>query len=91
MKNLILILFLLVLFSSKKTQKTAEIRINQLGYYPNAVKRAIITNTKATKFEICTLDKRSLFTGELSESKDWDRSGEKLKLADFSDFTEPGT
>lgn len=91
MKNLILMLSLLVLFSCKKTEKTAEIRVNQLGYYPNAAKKAIIANTKATKFEICTLDKKSLFTGDLSESKDWSVSGEKLKQADFTVFTEPGT
>lgn len=91
MKNLLLIFALLALLACKKTEKTAEIRLNQLGYFPNSVKRTIVANSAAKQFEIRTLDNNTLFTGDLSEPTEWDKSGESLQLADFSSFTIPGT
>ncbi|NJO88386.1 MAG: hypothetical protein HC831_05000 [Chloroflexia bacterium] len=85
----ILVLLFTMIFSYKETEKTF-IRVNQLGYYPKAVKKAIIVESQAADFEIKTLDGKTVFKGSLSESKYWDKSGEYVKIADFTTLTEKG-
>jgi len=88
----IIFLFILFLaFSCKEAEKTALIKINQLGYYPGGVKRAVVVESKATEFEIKKEDKTIVFTGKLSDPKYWDKSEENVKIADFSEFKEPGS
>ena len=71
-------------------KKDAEIRINQLGYYPGAVKKAVVVNSDADKFEVKSEDGKTVFKGKLTKGKFWDKSGEEVKEADFSSFTKPG-
>lgn len=85
------VILLLFVSACEKTEQTASIRLNQLGYYPKVVKRAIIANTNETSFEILDESEMVVFTGDLSEESYWDKSDEKLKTADFSEFTAPGT
>jgi len=94
-----LILFVLIVTSlitsctQKKTRKNnqnAELRINQIGYYPQAVKKAIVVNSAAKKFELKNKKGKTVFSGKLSKETFWDKSGEKVKIADFSGFTQKG-
>jgi endoglucanase len=67
-----------------------EFRVNQLGYFPGTVKKAVVVNTKAKDFELRTVDGKTVFKGKLSKSRHWDKSGEDVKIADFTAFTKPG-
>ena len=57
-----------------------DIRLNQVGFYPNLEKRALVP-ASATTFSIQTLDhSTTVFTGAIATSN----------VADFSSFTTPG-
>ncbi|MEM9141434.1 MAG: glycoside hydrolase family 9 protein, partial [Bacteroidota bacterium] len=68
------------------------IRLNQLGYYPQATKRAILVDAVNTEFKV--VDKNTMqeaFSGKLSEARDWELSGETVKVANFSALNKEGT
>jgi endoglucanase len=70
---------------------TEKIKLNQLGFFPKGQKLAVITDTKASDFEVKTVDlKKTVFQGTLSPEKEWNKSGEKAKVADFTTLTKPG-
>ncbi len=85
-----LLVLIAVCFSCNDPEETATIHINQLGYYPRAVKKAIVVESQATEFEVKTIDGETLFKGALSDAKYWDKSGENVKIADFSTFVKKG-
>jgi endoglucanase len=96
-KRLTLILLLItVCFTRLKTFAQTEqagnthIRLNQTGFYPNAVKTAILTNAKTGKFYIQTGNKKVVFTGDLKPSLQQAFSGNYTLIADFSAFNKPG-
>lgn len=67
-----------------------DFRINQLGYYPASNKTAIIIGTQDSLFEIINGSDETVFNGILSETIVWSASGDTLKQADFTSFTEEG-
>ncbi|GAB3504448.1 glycoside hydrolase family 9 protein [Spirosoma knui] len=68
------------------------IRLNQLGYYPNAPKIAVVVGDASGKFELVTADlKKTVFTGTLGAARQNAISGKTTHTADFSAFTKPGT
>ncbi|WP_373057670.1 glycoside hydrolase family 9 protein [Zunongwangia sp. H14] len=93
-------LFFLVLLSSfitasgqnRSSEKASDsIRLNQVGFYPEGPKTAVIVNPKAQTFEIIRAgDHKKVFSGNLSAAKEWPYSGETVKQADFSAYTTPG-
>ncbi len=92
-RTLIFFLFLLPLVSCRTVEKEksgAAIRLNQLGYYPRSVKKVVVVNTKSTKFQIKTVEGNTVYEYILTKGKYWDKSGENVKIADFSDFSLPG-
>jgi len=97
MNSLIIRIFLIAILSvfihcnpSDKGVQKPQIAINQLGYFPEGEKMAVV-NFETDKFCIKSQsDDEIVFEGELSEKKFWDLSGEWLKLADFSDFKRGG-
>lgn len=76
-----------------ESKATDAIRLNQVGYYPAASKKAIITETTtATEFKVVDLQKNEIvFTAKLSESLTWDLAGETVQVADFSTLKQQGT
>ena len=83
----IMLLSLLLLQVMTAQNKTDAIRLNQIGFYPDGPKLAIVVETSATVFHIATQDlKDTLFTGDLSSAKKWVYSDENVKQADFSEF-----
>lgn len=88
-KKLFLFLFLLFSLSSVQAQ---TILLNQVGYKPNAEKRAFITSdSEAKTFQIInTLTNEVVYKGEISTPKYWDPSGTKVGIADFSSIQKPG-
>jgi len=72
---------------------SSKIRINQVGYYPQATKKAVVVDTAGYGyFEIVDLGKsKVVYTGILSESQQWNLAGEQVRIADFSEVTEVGS
>ena len=70
---------------------STEIRLNQIGFYPEGPKLAVITNPAATSFRVLSADGTEVFSGKLSEPKEWPHSKEKVKQADFSTFNIAGS
>ncbi|GAB3551511.1 glycoside hydrolase family 9 protein [Spirosoma fluminis] len=91
-----LLIFLITLVVSRQPlngQSLSEaIRLNQLGYYPNAPKLAVVIGDASGKFELATPDlKKTVFTGTLGAARQNAISGKTTHTADFSAFTKPGT
>ena len=85
------ILTLLVGISITAQAQTGAIRINQVGYYPDANKIAVVVFTNATTFEVVNaVDNTVEFSGNLSSKMYWKDSGDSIKRADFSTFTKAG-
>jgi endoglucanase len=84
---------LLVSHRSLQAQALSEaIRLNQIGFYPNAAKRAVFVGDASGKFEVTTPDlKKVVFSGTLSEPRTNSISSKITRTADFSAFTQPGT
>ncbi|WP_440237989.1 glycoside hydrolase family 9 protein [Cytophaga sp.] len=70
-----------------------NIRLNQIGFYSNLEKIAIVAgNPAAGNFSIQSPDlATTYFTGTLGASATWSFSNETVRAADFSAFTTPGT
>lgn len=69
-----------------------SIRLNQLGFYPNAPKIAIVVGDAQAIFQIMTADqKKVVFSGQLSAPHTNPFSGKTTRTANFSTFTKPGT
>ena len=73
-----------------KKQENNEIRINQLGFYPAAVKSFVLIDSEAESFYISNRSGQKIFSGELTDRGQWAASAEKVKTGDFSALTEPG-
>ncbi|MBF7074539.1 glycoside hydrolase family 9 protein [Glaciecola sp. MH2013] len=67
------------------------IKLNQIGFLPNAVKIAAVPATEATSFELVNnANDTVVLTGELSAEQSWPVSSTSVKLADFSSVTSAG-
>ncbi|GAB2560615.1 glycoside hydrolase family 9 protein [Spirosoma areae] len=83
-------------FVQSQTLAQAEppdrIRLNQVGFYPNAAKVAVVVGDTPGKFEVMTPDlKKVVFVGPLSDSRQNSLSGKITRTADFSSFSQTGT
>ncbi|ADQ79913.1 non-processive endocellulase [Paludibacter propionicigenes WB4] len=91
-KNILLFILLLPIPAQSivLADETASIKLNSLGYLPQAIKKATVT-TEATVFQIINSQTGlEVFQGKLSEpvyQKDVDQ---KVWIADFSQVTQPG-
>ena len=70
---------------------TEAIRVNQIGFYPDGPKIAIVAGGGRSAFSIMTADMgRTVFTGTLGTPSVWPYSEETVQAADFSAVTTPG-
>lgn len=73
-------------------QPTALIRLNQIGFYPNAAKIAIVVGESPADFQVMTPDlKKTVFNGKLSATRTNALSGKTARTADFSAMKTAGT
>jgi endoglucanase len=85
------VVLMLAGISTQAQDLSPNIRINQLGYLPNAVKVAAVINTEADSFQVMTSDLNTMvFEGVLLPPVYYSSSGEYVSLANFSLLTEPG-
>lgn len=70
----------------------SAIEVNQLGFLPAAQKLAIVPATAngADRFKVVDGTGKTVFEGALGAPAVWDASGERVRLADFSDLRTPG-
>jgi endoglucanase len=84
----------LLFFQNAAAQKISgeelSIRLNQIGFYPNGPKTAVILQDKAESFYIQTTAKKTVFTGLLKRSVQPNFAGNYTSIADFSAFSKPG-
>ncbi|WDF81033.1 glycoside hydrolase family 9 protein [Mucilaginibacter sp. KACC 22773] len=88
-------IFLLLFMVKPGTAQTKDtssnpIRLNQIGFYPNAIKKAIVLSGAGGLFTIQSPNKRTVFSGSLKPSVNLSFAGRTTYIADFSDFTKPG-
>ncbi|MBD2704241.1 glycoside hydrolase family 9 protein [Spirosoma sp. BT702] len=89
-------LLIIHLANAQRLSETS-IRLNQLGFYPNAPKIAVVVNetgssTAGQSFQLTSPNgKTILFTGTLSGPRRNAISGKTTLIADFSDFKQTGT
>lgn len=76
-----------------QTQHLSEaIHLNQLGFYPESPKMAVVTEEEVESFFILTPDfTDTLYAGRLGPVREAPSAGERVRVADFSEFDEPGT
>lgn len=77
-------------FMDKSSQSDPNIRLNQVGFYPNGQKLAIIVGPQDDSFELKDKNDQTVFTSEVLPAKYWDQSGENASILDFSAFSETG-
>jgi len=92
--NLLFIFFTLTMLPlnlSYPQEYSDKIRLNQIGFYPNGPKMAIVIDTPGTDFYVTSTDfEDTLFTGTLSTPKVWPCSEESASKADFSELRQTG-
>ncbi|HPG41296.1 MAG TPA: glycoside hydrolase family 9 protein [bacterium] len=95
MKKVLLICFVLFVINQipcPAQDFTENIRINQIGYYQNGPKTAIIVDAVSDTFKIMTPDlQQTVYTGLLGPAAVWSYSEESVRKADFSALSDSGT
>lgn len=67
------------------------IKLNQLGFLPNAKKLAVVPATSAAQFSVIeTATKKVVLTAALGDAKLWPPAEDIVKIADFSQLTAAG-
>ena len=95
--KLLLPLFIILLVSCKPSMnveefhQTDQIRINQLGYYPQSIKEFVVADLEASSFQVVDKLQKIRHKGELKDQGTWDASGEKVFMGDFTRLSKPGT
>ena len=100
MKSIIILITASIIISScgnlnetkhiAQAELSEDIRINQLGYFPDLMKKFTVADSLATEFKLVSINGKTVFEGELKEYGSWEPSGEFLLTGDFSDYTKEG-
>ena len=89
-----LLLAIVLLYGCQKevsVQKICDnIRINQLGYYPESVKSFVVADIEADSFELVNRNGEVVYNGAFSMIEKWELSGETLITGTFDQFNIPG-
>ena len=82
----------LVMVSTAMPQSGApQIRLNQIGFYTQGPKMAVVVTGTATGFNLLdATTSQNVFSGTLGASATWAPSQETVRLADFGTFRTPG-
>ncbi len=92
MKKISFIIFFILLSLLSQSQTISyDIRLNQVGFFPNSVKKAALINTQSDSFEIKTIDLVStVYKGQILPSVYYPSSDENISIADFTLLQTPG-
>ena len=65
-----------------------NIRVNQVGYYTNSNKQAVVYESPSDSFSVINASTlATVYTDTLSAEKYWSYSNENVAIADFSEVT----
>ena len=67
-----------------------KIRLDQVGFYPDALKIAVILSAGDSVFYVQTTEKKTMFTGRLKKSLKPDFAGDYTLIADLTAFHKTG-
>ena len=67
-----------------------NIRLNQLGYLPGSVKKAVIVSSLSDEFKLIDSAGREVYSGILQYKGVWEPAKDTVKIADFSSFDKTG-
>ena len=85
------ILLALLMVTAAQAQ-TDAIRLNQVGFYPDGPKVAVVVGAEAGTFTVHPADGGdAVLTGALGTARTWTASGETVRQIDFSAITAPGS
>lgn len=84
-------LLLPVLCVSAGAASAQAIKVNQVGFLPQAQKLAVVQQSRDAGFEVVDAAGKAIFKGTLSGASHWEPSGETVSVADFSAVTQPGS
>jgi len=94
LKKIVFSLSIACTFSFAQAQQSSDnIRLNQIGFYPEATKVAVVVGENAGgKFYVKTADlSKTVYTGQLSATKPGEFSKRPTRIADFSKFSKAGS
>ncbi len=94
----IIVLFPVIFMVRCTTKKTdsgnlkpsENIRLNQLGYLPDRVKKAVILNSGSGEFKIVDTTGKTILSGKLESRGVWEAARDSVKIADFSSLKKNG-
>src|SRR5689334_21483328 len=95
-KSLLIFICVFTLFYSgvsaqfKSDSGKFKIRLNQIGFYPDAPKLAIVLANRKGSFLLQATNKKTVFKGILKRSLQPDFAGKYTWIADFSAYHKPG-
>jgi len=82
---------LLFLAAGTAAAQSSTIKLNQVGFLPQAHKLAVVPQgATGTRFEVIGVDGKTMFEGALGAPGRWEPSGETVRVADFSALAQPG-
>jgi endoglucanase len=85
------VFYLLILVHSKAQNPSNNIRLNQIGFYPNATKEAVVLGDKNERFYILNENKKdTILRGKLSPYRVNSISQKTTQIADFSGVKKEG-
>jgi endoglucanase len=85
-KKTLLLVFVCFLYKAH----AQTIKLNQIGFYPDSRKIAIVPGA-GTAFDVINSSNTTVYSGELSTAKIWSFSNESVKIADFTLFSTLGS
>ncbi len=84
--------FIALLFGTRiALSASGDIRLNQLGYYPESVKIFVVVESDSTEFAVKDPNGVVKYRGALVERGVWRDSGEHVRTGDFSNLRQPGS
>lgn len=91
-KHMKWIAFLIAAAPLLAANPTVDIKVDQVGYLPNATKIAlVVSKNPATEFTVnLTRDGKPVYHGTLAAGRDDYDSGDRVQAADFSKLIKPG-
>jgi endoglucanase len=94
LKSFTFVAFSLLFFGANAQdtiKASSAIQLNQVGFYPEGNKLAIVVKPATDKFYLVSIPKNdTVFKGKLNKAGTWEFSNESVSKADFSKFTQPG-
>jgi endoglucanase len=72
-------------------ESSDQIRINQVGYYPQSIKEFVVADLDATSFMVLNKEGKVKHKGQLQNKGSWEASGEQVSAGDFSELSKSGT